>query len=309
MAGPRFPRLNIACGVVGMKLARHHGAVSAAPAAPLRPGRPVNISAPLPAEAPLPARSIQSYIDETPVWSDGTPLSWAPMTAMQWRIWMLAAAGKFFEGLVVLMTGVAMPLIAEEFNLNRFQHGVVGAASLFGILIGAIGLGGLADHYGRKVMFIVEMIIFMIFLALLVASPGYYLLVLFLFGLGLALGCDYPTAHLIISESIPSSARGQLVLAAFGFQAVGALVGTIVGYVVLKNIPEVGAWRWMYATAIIPAGLVIIGRFSITESAHWLLLRDRKNEAQAELARLLARNPTYPKKVLLTRPAAAQVER
>src|SRR5580692_890030 len=65
----------------------------------------------------------------------------------------------------------------------------------------------------------------------------------------------------------------------------------------------------MYATAIIPALLVIIGRFSITESAHWLLLRDRKNEAQAELARLLARNPTYPKKVLLMRPAAAQVER
>ena len=112
----------------------------------------------------MPARSIQSYIDETPVWSDGTPLSWAPMTGMQWRIWMLAAAGKFFEGLVVFMTGVAMPLIAEEFSLNRFQHGVVGAASLFGILVGAIGLGGLADRFGRKAMFIVEMIIFMIFL-------------------------------------------------------------------------------------------------------------------------------------------------
>ncbi len=107
----------------------------------------MNINAPLPPEAPLPARSIQSYIDETPVWSDGTPLSWAPMTGMQWRIWMLAAAGKFFEGLVVFMTGVAMPLIAEEFNLNRYQHGVVGAASLFGILIGAIGLGGLAGPF------------------------------------------------------------------------------------------------------------------------------------------------------------------
>ena len=259
----------------------------------------MNINAPLTPEAPLPARSIQSYIDETPVWSDGTPLSWAPMTGMQWRIWMLAAAGKFFEGLVVFMTGVAMPLIAEEFNLNRYQHGVVGAASLFGILIGAIGLGGLADHYGRKAMFIVEMIIFMIFLALLVASPGYYLLVLFLFGLGLALGCDYPTAHLIISESIPSRARGQLVLAAFGFQAVGALVGTIVGYVVLKNIPEVGAWRWMYATAIVPAVLVTLGRLTITESAHWLLVRGRSKDAHEQVTRLLTREPAYPKRVNL----------
>ena len=35
--------------------------------------------------------------------------------------------------------------------------GVIGAASLFGILVGAIGLGGLSDHFGRKRMFIVDM--------------------------------------------------------------------------------------------------------------------------------------------------------
>jgi MFS transporter, putative metabolite transport protein len=274
---------------------------------------PVSIEAPsapaLSRSQTPPARSIQAYIDETPMWSDGTPLPWAPMTAMQWRIWMLAAAGKFFEGLVVFMTGVAMPLIAEEFGLTRIQHGIVSAATLFGILIGAIGLGGLSDHFGRRAMFIVEMIIFVIFLVLLVASPGYYLLVVFLFGLGLALGCDYPTAHLIISESIPSQARGRLVLAAFGFQALGALTGTIVGYVVLKNIPELGAWRWMYATAIIPAVLVTIGRFSVTESAHWLLVRGRDDDARAEVARLLARMPPHPKIVELAGTALVQSRR
>lgn len=47
--------------------------------------------------------SVQSYIDETPVWQDGTEVSGSPMTRMQWRIWSLAAAGKFFEGMVVFM--------------------------------------------------------------------------------------------------------------------------------------------------------------------------------------------------------------
>ena len=51
------------------------------------------------------------------MWADGTRLPSTPMTAMQWRIWLLAAAGKFFEGLVVFMTGVAMHLIAAEFNI------------------------------------------------------------------------------------------------------------------------------------------------------------------------------------------------
>lgn len=251
---------------------------------------------------PAIGRTVQYYIDERPKWSDGTPVPVTPMTAMQWRIWGLAAAGKFFEGLVVFMTGVAMPLIANEFGLGAVEHGVVGAASLAGILVGALLLGGLADQFGRKLMFIVEMVLFIIFLVLLSLAPSYAWLVVFLFGIGLALGCDYPTAHLIISESIPSTARGRLVLGAFAFQAVGALVGTGVGYIVLTLDSDVSAWRWMYATAIIPAMIVLAGRFFVTESAPWLFARGRKHEAERETARLLQRKPAYPKKVVLAAP-------
>src|SRR5204863_6166565 len=109
-------------------------------------------------------KTIQEYIDECPTWSDGTSVSSAPMTTMQWRIWWLASAGKFFEGLVVFMTGVALPLIALEFDLGATQMGMVGAAPLFGILIGASALGGLADRFGRRTMFIVEMALFLVFL-------------------------------------------------------------------------------------------------------------------------------------------------
>jgi MFS family permease len=259
---------------------------------------------------PLPAgaRSVQSYIDETPLWNDGTRVVSAPMTGMQWLIWTLAAAGKFFEGLVVFMTGVAMPLISEEFGLTKAEHGVVGAASLFGILVGAIGLGGLADYFGRKRMFVIEMFIFLAFLCALILSPSFFWLVIFLFGLGVALGCDYPTAHVMISESIPSKARGRLVLAAFGFQALGALIGTVVGFVVLKNFPEIGPWRWMYAAAVIPALIVAVARLWITESPHWLLARGRHGEAEAETVRLLRRMPAYPKEVKLTEPKAEEAE-
>src|ERR1700728_1321841 len=114
-------------------------------------------SGPLKAES---SKTVQQYIDELPVWSDGTRLKTSPMTGMQWRIWGLAATGKFFEGYVVFMTGVALPLIVREFQIGATEKGVVSAASLFGILLGAILLGGLSDYFGRKRMFIAEMIIF-----------------------------------------------------------------------------------------------------------------------------------------------------
>jgi putative MFS transporter len=245
------------------------------------------------------ARTVQSYIDELPVWPDGTRLPSSPMTKMQWRIWMLAAAGKFFEGFVVFMTGVALPLIARQFDITAAQNGFVSAATLFGILIGAYGLGSLSDKFGRKSMFVVEMIIFTVFLALAVFCTNFVSLVICLFGLGVALGCDYPTAHMIISENIPSTSRGRLVLGAFAFQAVGALAGTAVGYGVLVTVPDLTAWRWMFATAVVPALIVTIWRFYITESANWLFARGSHERAAQAASQLLLRKPQYPSHIVL----------
>lgn len=245
------------------------------------------------------AKSVQEHIDELPMWADGTRLKSAPMTGMQWLIWSLAAAGKFFEGFVVFMTGVALPLLSREFGIGPAENGLITAATLFGILVGAVGLGGLSDRFGRKVMFLVEMVIFVAFLVALVFAPNFYLVVICLFGVGLALGCDYPTAHIIISENIPSSARGKLVLGAFAFQAVGALGGTAVGYFVLSTLPDLPAWRWMFASAIIPALLVTLGRLYIVESANWLHARGQVQMAEQACTRLLVRKPQYPSEIKL----------
>jgi MFS transporter, putative metabolite transport protein len=266
----------------------------------------MNVIAAAVSDSKLRERSVQDWIDERPIWPDGTSLPTSPMTSMQWLIWGLAAAGKFFEGFVVFMTGVALPLISAEFHMGKAEHGIISAASLFGILIGAVALGGLADRFGRKPMFIIEMVIFCVFLALLCVAPNFIMLAVFLFCLGLALGCDYPTAHMIISESIPSLARGKLVLGAFAFQAIGALAGTFVGYGVLATLPELSAWRWMYASALIPAILVLAGRFYIVESANWLVARGHKERAEAAVRRLLARKPQYPTDIALASRADAE---
>src|ERR1700704_5401042 len=252
-----------------------------------------------------PGKTVQDYIDETPVWADATPVHFSPITQMQWFIWGLAAAGKFFEGVVVFMTGVALPLMAQEFGLGPTERGVIAASTLFGILIGATALGGLAERYGRKQMFIVEMVLFGIFIVLLTFSPSYVVVVVALVGIGVALGCDYPTAHLIISESMPSRIRGRMVLGAFAFQAVGGLAGTGIGFLILFENPDLGAWRWMYASTIILVLPVIVGRFFVVQSPPWLVFRGRIEEAEAETERLLRRDPRYPKEVVLHRAHAA----
>ena len=267
-----------------------------------------NVPVAAPGEPSSKVRSVQDYIDERPIWPDGTHVPSVPMTGMQRLIWMLAAAGKFFEGFVVFMTGVALPLIATQFEIGPTQKGLVTAASLCGILVGAVGLGSLSDYFGRKSMFVLEMIIFTTFLGAAVFATNFTSLIFCLFGLGLALGCDYPTAHIIISENIPSTSRGKLVLGAFAFQAIGALGGAAVGYAVLVAIPNLNAWRWMFATAVVPALVVTVARFYITESANWLHSRGRTEHATAAAHKLLKREPQYPSNILLHPGAAASGE-
>jgi MFS family permease len=247
-------------------------------------------------------KTVQQYIDEIPVWADGTAVESMPMTGMQKRIWGLAIAGKFFEGLVVFMTGVALPLIDKDFGLHAAENSVVTAATLFGILIGATLLGGMADTFGRKRMFIAEMALFVVFLVLLTLAQSFIWLAICLFGIGLALGCDYPTAHMVIAEAVPSRGRGGLILGAFAFQAVGAICGALLGVVILGMHPALDAWRWMFAMAIVPAVLVVWGRFFVVDSAHWLVTRGRMAEATAATMQLLHRVPQYPKVVELVNP-------
>jgi MFS family permease len=78
------------------------------------------------------------------------------------------------------------------------------------------------------------------------------------------------------------------------------LSGAIIGYVILYSDAAVGDWRWMYATAIIPAILVVIGRFFITDSPHWLAGKGRVADAEYEIVRLLHRTPSYPRSVSLS---------
>jgi MFS family permease len=47
------------------------------------------------------------------------------------------------------MTGVALPLLSREFNIGAAENGLITAATLFGILVGAVGLGGMSDRFGR----------------------------------------------------------------------------------------------------------------------------------------------------------------
>ena len=230
--------------------------------------------------------TVQQYLDEPP--RPQAVRGRSTKTPNQRLIFFLASAGKLFEGLVIFMIGMALPLITEDFALSSAEAGLVTATSLVGILLGALFLGHLSDELGRRKMFIAEMVLFTIFLAGFTISPSLPVLIACLLGMGMALGYDYPTAHLMLSETMPTSSRSRTVLGAFAFQAVGAVVGAALAVAVLSMpTASVSSWRVLCGLVVLPAALVTAGRFFTPQSPHWLLTRGRVTEAEDALARIL----------------------
>ena len=199
--------------------------------------------------------------------------------------------------------GLVLPLLGEQVALGPLQSGAVAAAGLVGILVGSLAFGGLADRWGRRPVFIAEMGLLLLGLLLAGLSPNAGWLIGGLLIVGLALGADYPTAHLVIAESCPARLRGRLVLGAFSFQALGVVGGTALVALVLRLAPQLNAWRLFYLLPILPVLLLAVLRLQLPESSHWLLSRGQKAAAEAALERLLER----PRLRLLPLPSAPYV--
>jgi len=236
-------------------------------------------------------KSFEQHLDET------------PFTKTQRKVWILSAMGVLLDGFDFFIIGVALPLIAHDFHMNAVTKGLVAVAAVAGAFLGALVFGQVADRIGRKGMFLVDIILFVVFSAASAAAWNPASLIVFRFLLGIGIGADYPIGVSYIAECVPTRLRGRLIVGAFAFQALGSLLGVLIGLVILKADPSLAAWRIMLAFGVLPAVAVVLMREGLPESVRWHLARGNYEKASHAASRLLG----FP--VTLTAQNSPPVER
>src|ERR1700681_1853664 len=81
---------------------------------------------------------VAGYIDQQPV------------GAFQIKLLLTCAAVLFLDGFDTTAIGYVAPSLAKEWGLTKGALGPVFSAGLFGLMIGALAFGPLADRIGRK---------------------------------------------------------------------------------------------------------------------------------------------------------------
>ena len=196
----------------------------------------------------------------------------------------ISALGGLLFGYDVGVISGAILFIKKAFSLSAGMEEIVVSAVLVGSLVGAIIGGSLADRLGRRKLLIVTAIVFGLGAIGASLSPGTAWLITARVVAGVAIGIASFVAPLYISEIAPVAIRGKLV----SINQVALTSGIVISYLVDYAFAGSGAWRWMFAMAVVPAAAFCIGLMFIPDSPRWLAARGHADQAKAVLNRMRA---------------------
>jgi len=205
-----------------------------------------------------------------------------PVGAFQVKLLLTCATVLFLDGFDTTSIGYVAPALAKEWNIGKSALGPVFSAGLFGLMIGALFFGPLADRIGRKKIIILSTLAFGVgtLITALVNDVNTLLAIRFLTGLGL--GGAMPNTIALTSEFSPHRRRATMVMIMFVGFSIGAALG---GLLAAALIPPFG-WRSVFVVGgAAPLVLVPILILRLPESVRFLALA---GHAHTRVAQLLA---------------------
>jgi MFS family permease len=207
-----------------------------------------------------------------------------PWTRFHWMIVVGLGVSWILDGLEIQLVSLVGNVLKEPetLHLTTSEVGLMASVYLAGEVVGALVFGRLTDKLGRRSLFIVTLMIYLVASGMAGLSWNLWSLLIFRFVAGMGIGGEYAAINSAIDELIPSKYRGRIDIGVNGTYWAGALIGSAVGLVFLNPDIVPVEWGWRLCFLIGPVmGLVIIYlRRHIPESPRWLMTHGRVEEAE-----------------------------
>lgn len=205
-----------------------------------------------------------------------------PWSQWHWLIVIGLGITWVLDGLEVTLVGAIGGVLKESLQISDAQVGTTATFYLMGAVIGAVGFGYATDRLGRKKLFTVTLLVYLLATCATAFSWNFWSFAIFRAITGMGIGGEYSAINSAIDELIPARVRGHVDLIINATYWIGAAIGACATIVLLngKLVPSTLGWRFTFALgAVLGLGIIFIRHF-IPESPRWLMTHGRHDEAE-----------------------------
>jgi AAHS family 4-hydroxybenzoate transporter-like MFS transporter len=213
---------------------------------------------------------IEAFIDER------------PFSPFQRAVLVLCFLVTFADGFDTAAVGFVAPALSRALNVPPPDLRQLLTTGFFGLALGALVAGPLADRVGRKRVLVGSLVVFGTFSLLTARADTLGELTLMRFLTGMGLGAALPNATTLTSEYCPASRRSLLIALMFSGFTLGSAGG---GFVAAALIPRLG-WESVFVVGGVgPLILAIVLVARLPDSIQFLVARG--GAAQDTIARIV----------------------
>jgi MFS family permease len=213
----------------------------------------------------------------------------ARMDRLPWARWhwlIIVGLGTVWilDGLEVTIVGNLSDVLKSKdgLGLSSSDIGLAGAIYVAGSCLGALFFGQLTDRFGRKRLFILTLLVYLVgtILTAFSMNPVWYFACRFITGTGI--GGEYAAINSAIDELIPARYRGRIDIAINGSYWLGAAGGALLTIPLTDpNIIDQGiGWRFAFGLGAVLGFGVLWVRRNVPESPRWLFIHGRDEEGE-----------------------------
>ncbi|MGQ5639094.1 MULTISPECIES: MFS transporter [unclassified Streptomyces] len=219
----------------------------------------------------------------------GARLDRLPITPLHRRLTAVVGVGLFFDTFENNLSGTIGKVLQSDFGFGAASLKLVLASAFLGQFLGSLTLGRIADRFGRRRAFQLNLAVYSAASLLGALSPNAAWLIATRFVAGLGIGAEQALADCYLADVLPAGKRGRFIARAYTLAFCGV---PAVGFAALWLVPRtplgVAGWRWLFVLGALGSAVVWILRRGLIESPRWLAAHGRAAEAERLVSRMEA---------------------
>ena len=165
---------------------------------------------------------------------------------------VLAGLGAFMAALDVVVVATALPTL--QTHLGASLADLEWTINAYNLVFGCLMLTGaaLGDRFGRRRMYVLGLLVFVLGSAMAALSPGTGTLIAARVVQGAGAALLVPLTLTLISDAFPAEKRGAAIGIWGGITGLGVAAGPVVGGAIVQGI----SWQWIFWLNV-PVGLAV----------------------------------------------------